>query len=188
MDVERMDTFQNAPRGEGLWREHEKALPPPVLLLTIRLYGGVVPVRSLGNALDLHEVPDIVAGVGLLDEGGVADGVTDVIEGDLAGHAGVGHAGQRGQNVGRIGGAGGLQGLQSHIVGVIAHDGHSSDHVVAAVVGQVGGVAVDPVLKAVLEVHIAALSIEGGDIDGDVLALGGGQNHVGVPGVAGQQT
>ena len=39
MDVERMDTFQNAPRGEGLWREHEKALPPPVLLLTIRLYG-----------------------------------------------------------------------------------------------------------------------------------------------------
>ena len=45
------------------------------------------------DGLDLHEVPHAVSGVGGLDEGGVADGVADLVKLDQAGHALVADAG-----------------------------------------------------------------------------------------------
>ena len=94
-----------------------------------------------------------VLGVGGLDVGRVALGVADVVEGDLAGDAGVGHAGQSRKDVGGGGAAGSLDGLERGEVSVVAHDGDGGDHVVAAVVGLGVGVGIDPLLDAGVELR-----------------------------------
>ena len=86
-----------------------------------------------------------------------------------------------------LGGAGGLQGLQGHIVGVIAHGGDSGDGVVAAVGGLGVGIGIDVVLDALVKLRVAALLIEGGDIQLYVSALGGLQDLVVVQGVGAQE-
>ena len=62
----------------------------------------------LSNGLLGFQLPGAVVG-GVLDVGGIADGVALLIESDVAGHAVVGDAGQRSLDSGGIGGAGGLQ-------------------------------------------------------------------------------
>ena len=140
-----------------------------------------------GNRLHGDEFPSSLFGIGLLDEGAVADGIALFIEGNVAGDAGVGHLGQRGHHSSGIGGTSQLQGFQSHVVSIIAHGRDGCDDVVAAVVVQVVRVGVDELFEASLELGVAALSIEGGDIDIHVLTLGSGQHHVGVPSVGAQQ-
>ena len=119
----------------------------------------------------------------MLDVGGVADGVADVVKGDGAGYASVGHAAQSGLDGGGVGGVGSLDGLQRHIVGVVAHGGHGGDHVVAAVGGLGVGVGVNVALNTSVEFRVAALLIEGGDIQLNVGALGGVQNLIVVQGI-----
>ena len=123
----------------------------------------------------------------MLDVGGVADGVALLIKGDVAGHAVVGHTGQGSLDGGGVGGAGSLQSFQSHIVGIIAHGGDGCDGVVAAVVGQGLGVLVDVSLDALVELGRAALLVEGGDIQLNIGAFSGCQNHVVVQGIGAQE-
>ena len=144
-------------------------------------------MRRLLNALNRDELPFAGLGVGGLDVGRVALGVADLVELDQAGHALVGDGRQCSQNVGGFRGAGSLDGLERGEVGVIAHRGDGGDHVVAAVVGQGVGVGVHPILDAGVEFGVAALLIEGRDLDADVLALGGLDDHVIVPRVGAEQ-
>ena len=99
----------------------------------------------------------------------------------MAGNAVIGHAGQRFHDLSRVGGAGGLERLERNVVNVIAHSRHSGDGVVAAVGGLGIGIAVDVGLDAVVELLVAALCIEGGNEDLDILALGSLQDHVVIP-------
>ena len=131
-----------------------------------------------GAGLHLLEHPRAVGGVGGLDEGRVADGVTDGVKGNGAGDAGVGHGGQSRLDLGGVGGAGGLDRLEGDIVSVVAHGGHSGDGVVAAVVALGAGVVVDVILDALIELRGTALLIEGGDIQLDVRALRGCEHLV----------
>ena len=102
----------------------------------------------------------------------------------MAGHTVIRHIPQRLVNGLAVGAAGSLEGLQGYEVGVIAHDGHSCDHVVAAVVGQGLAVGVEPGLEALVKLGRAALLIEGADVELDIGALGRLDHHVGVQRVA----
>src|SRR5699024_6238238 len=149
-------------------------------------YCRFAPAERLFNALLADEVPNARLGVAVLDEGDVAGRVLRAIsEADVAGDAIVADAGQGGQDGGRVGAASSLDGFERNVVGVIAHDGDGRYHVVAAVVLKVDAVGVDPLLERRVELGVAALLIEGGDVDMHVvLALGGFHDDVGVPGVA----
>src|SRR5699024_7601489 len=128
-------------------------------------------------------LPSAVVG-GVLDVGGVTHGIAvGVVKGDVAGHAVILHIPQSGLDGGGIHGIGGLDGLQGYIVSIVAHSGDSSHGVVAAVGVQSAGSGVDVVLHALIESGVAALLIEGGDIQLDVGALGGLQHHVVVQGI-----
>ena len=135
-------------------------------------------ISAAGAGLDGFQNPRAAGGVRRLDVSGVADGVALSVEGNGAGNAGVGDGGQSGHDGGLVAAVGLLHGLQSYKVSVVAHGGDGGDGVVAAVGSQRLGAGVDVLLNARIKLGSAAFLIEGGDVQLQVGALDGFQNHV----------
>ena len=117
------------------------------------------------NTLLCNKVPSAGFGVCVLNESGISLCVAGLIEFNLAGYAVKGYRGKNLQNVCRSGGACFLESLKSNKVCVIAHCGNCCNSVVAAVVGLCGAVLIDPLFDAFIKFLVAALLIEGGNID-----------------------
>ena len=137
----------------------------------------MVSIAKSVGVLDLVELEAAVDR--LLDVSGALDRVAVGVEADGAGDRVDGQAGQRVADGGAVGGLGLFDGCDRGHVGVIAEGGDRRDNVVAAVVGEVLGVAVQPCLVAGDELlgqaGLVVLVKERGDEDlhvGAVLRVG----------------
>ena len=105
-------------------------------------------LRGNGSVGGLHLVELEAAIDRLLDVGGALDSVAVGIEAQRAGNGIDGQTGQRVADGGAVGGLGLFDGRDCSHIRVIAERGDCRDNVVAAVVGEVLGIAVQPRLVA----------------------------------------
>lgn len=153
---------------------------PTIFELDISLF------RSL-RLLDCYEVPNALLGVCGLNECRVTVCVAGLVEGNIARDAAVLNIGQGCHDGCGIRRACCLDGLDRYHVCIVAHDGDCCEHVVAAVLLKASRVGVHPLLNALFEIGIAALGVEGGDIQLGVLAYGCLDDGVVIPSVGAEQ-